>query len=712
MKTRIYIITILLLTLFNQLTISQKKNVLFLMADDFNYWTSKNGYYPQAKTPNIDALAEKGVFFKEAHCSSPVCNPSRNSLMSGFRPSTTAIDENGDGFVRDKQGFENIISMNQYFKNNGYFTYGVGKIWHPGKMSTADPEVDPENWSQLNSQSSGCNGGTLYSYDVKAKSLYKWGAKDAEMSTDNCGDYAISTQVANLISNYSSSDNKDKPFFIGCGFFRPHMPWNGPKHFWELFNLEDLDKPKAYRPIDEPGDEIHQEIVANNQWMNAIRAYLATCALADYNVGVVLDALENSDFRNNTIVVFMGDHGWHLGEKGHWGKYSLWDESNHTTLIIYDPSAKGNGQVCSKVVSLQDIYPTLVDLCGLPPKTDIEGRSLSPILQKPDDNTWDHPILMTYRGTNYIKTNHFRFIDDGNDSKLYNTITDPYQWDNLFSNPQYGTVISKLRNQIDSMVNIGTELRSKLLLNNVYSIQPISIPGIVQAEDYDLGANTLTYYDSSTGNSGGVYRAEDHVDIELTTDSEGGYHISDITSEEWLQYSFANVDAGNYAINFRIKNSLGENQNIEIYLNDKLVKQVATGTATQWQDLKVSGFNIDSSTNQRIKIRFTGNGILFNFMLFVRTELDNAISIIDDGSSPVVLNKLVKNHLLSLDLTPFNPLVKAYVMDMNGNIIIKEDLYGEIITDFKLPTNLANGSYIIKVDDEINTKTEKFIICN
>ena len=136
-----------------------RKNVLFLMADDFNYWTGTNGYYPAAQTPNIDRLAKKGIMFLQAYCSSPVCNPSRNALWSGYRPSTTGIDDNGAGYVREKPGFENIVSMNQYFMQHGYFTYGAGKLWHPAKMG--GEETDAENWTQLDRGVSGCNGGNV-----------------------------------------------------------------------------------------------------------------------------------------------------------------------------------------------------------------------------------------------------------------------------------------------------------------------------------------------------------------------------------------------------------------------------------------------------------------------------------------------------------------------------------------------------------------------
>ncbi|MCG8699111.1 MAG: sulfatase, partial [Bacteroidales bacterium] len=439
---------------------SEKKNVLFLMADDFNYWTSKNGYYPHAQTPNLDKLANKGVFFKDAHCSSPVCEPSRNALWSGLRPSTTCLDENGDGYVRTQPGFENIVTMNQYFKENGYYVYGVGKLYHPGSMQNGKEEIDYENWSELNHTRSGCKGGKLYKFRLKSKKNYAWSANDEAISEDNCGDYKIANDVAEFLKNYKNSAHKDQPFFLGCGLFRPHMPWNSPIEFWNQFNIDSLTIPKGYNAaIDTPGNKIHREVVQHDKWMQAIHGYLASCALADYNIGIIMDALEKSGLAKNTIVLFMGDHGWNLGEKGRWGKYAVCDEANHTSLIIYDPSAKGNGRECSYPVSLQDIYPTLVDICDLPPKTNIEGNSLFPLLSNPTDDSWNHPIVMTFSGVNYIKTREWRFVDNGKKSQLHNNYSDPYQWKNLYGDDNYKETKNMLLGQMDSIIKIGYNIR-------------------------------------------------------------------------------------------------------------------------------------------------------------------------------------------------------------------------------------------------------------
>lgn len=466
---------------------AQKKNVLFIMADDFNFWLHNIGYYPQSFTPNLDKLSKRGILFTDASCSSPVCNPSRNALWSGYRPSTTDISRNGDGYVREKPGFENIVSMHQYFKQNGYYVYGGGKLWHPGRMGATD--TDPTNWSKIFTGPTGANGGAFYKWESDADDLFQWSA--GEYNVENANDTKLANHMAAFIKNYGNSENKNQPFFIGCGFFRPHLPWNCEKSFWDLFDPDTLQMPKGYLvndldDIDNTGvDKKHAEVIAENKWKEGIRAYLANLAFADYNVGKVLDALDNSEFKNNTIVCFMGDHGWHLGEKDRWSKYALYDLAHRTTLIIYDPSATGNGKVCKKVVSLQDLYPTLVALTGLPEKNDIEGNNISPLLKNPDDETWDKPVLMTYAGTNILKTNQWRYIHSDKSPQLYKIDSDPYEWYNRINDPEVKYVVDSLKTTMDSIVNFGLELKGKLTSVNQIPSKTQNKPVLKTTLTYD-----------------------------------------------------------------------------------------------------------------------------------------------------------------------------------------------------------------------------------
>jgi arylsulfatase A-like enzyme len=440
----------------------KKKNVVFIMADDFNFWLKKIGYYPLVKTPNLDKLAEKGVLFSNAHCSSPVSNPSRNALWSGYRPSTTGIDNNSGGYVRDKANFKNITSFHQYFKEHGYYTYAGGKIWHPGSMG--DKHTDPDNWNDLYRGGSGSPGGSYSKWTVPSKSNYSWSGGTFDMH-DKANDTKLADHMANKIKNYNKSAQKDKPFFMAIGFFRPHMPWNCHKDFWDQFDRSQIVKPQGYKAgdlkdHDASTQNIHADIVKAGKWEEAIHGYLANLAYADYNVGIVLDAIENSQYADNTIICFMGDHGWNLGEKERWGKYALYDMAHWTSMIIYDPSAEGNGKECVKPVSLQDMYPTLVELTGIEPVTNVEGRSIAPLLYEPEGTDWNWPIMMTYSGKDIIKTNEYRYINAGNKSQLYKVSEDPYEWDNLYGKSGTNAIINSLKAQVDSMKAIGNYLKN------------------------------------------------------------------------------------------------------------------------------------------------------------------------------------------------------------------------------------------------------------
>ncbi|MEL6593779.1 MAG: sulfatase-like hydrolase/transferase, partial [Bacteroidota bacterium] len=406
------------------------------------------------------------VHFVDASCSSPVCNPSRNALWSGYRPSTTRIWSNGNNpegnFFRDVPGFGDAVSMHQLFRQNGYFTYAGGKLYHKGKMG--NPETDPNNWDELYTAGTGSPGGNLYKWE--GNYTVKWSAGDFALNTAN--DVKLANAVADKITNYASSPQSNQPFFIACGFFRPHLPWNVHKDFVEMYDPDSLTIPAGFLANDlndinganATGE--HSEIVAQNQWINGVRAYLANCSFADYNVGIVLDALRNSPYANNTIVCFMGDHGWHLGEKSRWRKFSVYDIANRTSLMIYDPSAPGNGQICSKVVSLQDLYPTLAELAGINKPPSVEGNSLAPLLQDPDRTDWEKPIYISYAGKHIIKTNQYRLVDDDADSQLYDVVNDPYEWTNLYGDPTYQGVILQLRSRLDSLVLRSSTIRDSL----------------------------------------------------------------------------------------------------------------------------------------------------------------------------------------------------------------------------------------------------------
>ncbi|MDC0584454.1 sulfatase-like hydrolase/transferase [Bacteroidales bacterium] len=494
-----------LLMLFFSFLLCAQKNVLLLMADDFNRWTGTNTYYPYpvSQTLNIDSLAAQGVYFSDANSSFPVCNPSRNALWSGFRPTTSGITTNQGGFIRDQDGFENIVTMHQYFMQNGYYTIGAGKLYHATQMGAYD--TDSANWDKIIDLPTGSPGGTDISWrsSITGNDVPSWSGGTFDINTAE--DTKLAQTIAQEITNYNQGD---KPFFIACGFFRPHLPWNSHIQFWNRYDTanikpllgykeEDLSDIQGARP-----SNYHSDIISEGKWKEAMWAYMAACSYADYNIGIVLDALNTSPFKDSTIVVICGDHGWHLGEKEQWGKGTEYDQANRTMLIISDPNAEGNGSTCPKPVSLQDIYPTLIDITGLPNKWDVEGNSLKQLLNNPNIDNWDKPILMYAKSSPIIKTNEWRLVKGGEAlgtarPQLYNIINDPYDFNNLYKLPAYADTIIMLESMIDSIIQKGLNLKDSIV-NGITktsnkTVKPkITFLNNTIVTDYTLYLNLLT----------------------------------------------------------------------------------------------------------------------------------------------------------------------------------------------------------------------------
>ncbi|HEX5786603.1 MAG TPA: sulfatase [Woeseiaceae bacterium] len=435
----------------NAVDAAARKNVILIMADDFNHWLPGVGYYPQAKTPNLDALAAKGVLFANTSAASPVCNPSRQALWSGLSPARTLIDNNPEPYIRDLPAYADVLTMNQHFLQQGYYVYGGGKLYHATNMRKDN--TDNDNWSAVYEGITGSPKGSYYHWQADANDgVIEWSASTGAIA--NSGDTKLALHMAEKISGYSRSEHSDKPFFLAVGFFRPHLPWDAPKPFFDLYSPAGLTIPQGYLQTDlddipgaQPSDE-HLEIVAEGKWRAAIRAYLANLSYADYNVGIVLDALEQSPYRDNTIVVFAGDHGFKLGEKHRWRKSSYYDVAHRTTMIVYEPGRTANGSTSDKAVSMLDIYPTVTALAGLPVPRHVDGRSLEPLLEAPNDPVWDFPIFMRHAGVNMVKTNEWRFVENGNASQFYDMVNDPHEFNNLYTNPQYSAELRTVQQQL------------------------------------------------------------------------------------------------------------------------------------------------------------------------------------------------------------------------------------------------------------------------
>jgi len=372
----------------------QRYNVLFIAVDDLNDWTGFLGGHPQAQTPNMDKLAQKGINFTHAYCAAPVCNPSRAAIMTGIRPSSSGVYGNTN-FMRDSPVLKEIQTLPQYLSANGYYTMAKGKIFH----SPNGVWADPQSWDLYEPVNGGfgkvqkANGFMANGMPVKSiDQNFEWGPTDARF--EETLDFKTAEWASvKLIEAYK------KPFFLACGFAKPHLPWFVPQEFFDKYKVEEMILPEVNEDdfndipvVAGKNTKDYFTIKKYGKQKEVIQAYLACVNYVDSCVGVVLDALERSQYRNNTIIVLWGDNGWHLGEKLRYKKATLWEEACRVPLIIYIPDNKV--AMCSRPVNLIDLYPTIVELCGLPPNNLNQGKSIAPLLYNPSLN-WGLPTLTT-----------------------------------------------------------------------------------------------------------------------------------------------------------------------------------------------------------------------------------------------------------------------------------------------------------------------------
>ena len=437
---------------------AQHPNVLFIAVDDLNDWVGCLGGHPQAMTPNIDRLAASGVLFTNAHCAAPACNPSRTAIMTGISPHTSGLYENGQ---KMREILPDAELLPKYFAGHGYWSAGSGKILHYF--------IDAQSWDEYYpaKETEDPFPRTLYPKQ-RPVSLPRggpwqyietdWAPLDAT-DEEFGGDWLVSKWIGEQLLK-----KHDKPFFLACGIYRPHEPWFVPKKYFEPFPIEEIQLPPGYKEDDL--DDLPPEgkkrgpnryfahIRAHKQWKQGIQGYLASIAFADAMVGRVVDALANGPNCDNTIVVLWSDHGWHLGEKQHWQKFTAWRVCTRVPLIVRVPAGtpgllRGTqpGLVCSEPVNLLSLFPTLTDLAGLPRKPDNDGVSIVPLLGDPDAE-WPH-VSVTHLGDpgSYgLSARRWRYIHyAGGDEELYDCQVDPYEWTNLAGAAEHATTLEELR---------------------------------------------------------------------------------------------------------------------------------------------------------------------------------------------------------------------------------------------------------------------------
>jgi len=420
---------------------SKSLNVLFIAVDDLNDWVGCLAGHPQTRTPNLDRLAARGVLFTNAYCAAPACNPSRAALMTGIRPASSGVYHNSQPW-RSSPVLKNAVTLPQHFRNHGYQTMGSGKIYHdafpdPVSWDYFWPALDRQKPADPLPPNQPING-------LPNPGHFDWGPLAS--GKQEMGDWQVSDWV---IAELKKSH--DKPFFLACGFFRPHLPWYVPQEYFDRFPLQDVllpetksddldDIPEAGRKIAHAEGD-HARVIRYDQWRQAVRGYLASINFMDECLGRVLNALDHSAYCDNTAIVLWSDHGWHLGEKLHWRKFALWEEATHNVLLFSIPGlTKADGR-CSTPVSLLDIYPTLLNVCGLTARPELHGQSLVPLLQDPN-TTREQPALTTHGRNNHsLRSSRWRYIryKDGSE-ELYDHDRDDLEWCNLAMDPQYADV--------------------------------------------------------------------------------------------------------------------------------------------------------------------------------------------------------------------------------------------------------------------------------
>ena len=450
---KIYLIHFLLILSITPAVAVDRPNVLFIIADDLNCDIGAYGHY-YVKTPNIDRLAQDGLLFENAFCNFPLCGPSRASFMTGLYPDQNNLHRNAV-LIRDR--VPDVVTMSQHFINNGYTAARVGKIYHyhnPRDIGT-DGHDDPASWTErynprgrdkdeedkIFSLVPGKFGGTL--------SWLAAGGEDEEQT-----DGMVATRAIKLMKKYRDSET---PFFLAVGFFRPHTPYVAPKKYYDMYDKDRIRIPEVpegyYETLPEPakntvrGKRIQNDLPAETV-REVLQAYYATITFMDAQLGRVLDAVEELGLKDNTIILFTSDHGYHMGEHGHYQKQTLFENADRVPLIVSLPGRKGVLKRTNSIIEMVDFYRTLSDMAGLPdPGDKVSGVSFAPLFQNAKKKVRDNAL--TQSGAGYtLRTEKFRYTrwgEGGPDMiELYDRKKDPQEMHNLAGSPEFRKLIAKL----------------------------------------------------------------------------------------------------------------------------------------------------------------------------------------------------------------------------------------------------------------------------
>jgi len=453
-------------------------NVLFIAIDDMNDWAGFLDTHPQVQTPNMDTLATQGVSFTNAHVPAPICGPSRTAIMSGLWPASNGIYTNAISYRRQ---MPHLISLPEYYRQNGYHVMGVGKIFHGGDSNIPEGAFDEYGFrggsgSPFTKEELGLDKQAPFNRVIKNGKEYRLPLNgfpaDRHWRSSNTFDWGpvdvpdeefSDTQKANWAME-KLQETHEKPFFLAVGFDRPHQPLYNPKRFHDMYPVDEVVLPQTIdgdlKDLPRSGREyalapntsgLHRSVEEYGQWEEAVSSYLASISYVDDLVGQIMAALEKSGYADNTLIVLWSDHGWHLGEKEHWGKATGWYRSTHIPLIIaparaHAPDGFKPHSESKRLVNLLDLGPTIADMTNVPIRKEWQGKSLLPLVQNPDQEWQSHTITTSGRGDHTITTERWQYLHyfDGA-AELYDLQNDPDEFVNLAEDPDYAGVIERLR---------------------------------------------------------------------------------------------------------------------------------------------------------------------------------------------------------------------------------------------------------------------------
>ncbi|VGO15640.1 Choline-sulfatase [Pontiella desulfatans] len=437
----------------------EQLNVLFVVVDDLNVDMACYGH-PVVQTPNIDRFRERGMVFNKAYSQYPLCNPSRNSFLTGLYPGTSGNLDNGQNI---REVVPDVVTLPQVFKNNGYRAVTTGKVFH---------QKDPQSWSHI----SNVRTGGLLPTNKDPKFYFGWGDEgqtkgEGRMLADDTVKWFTWRSVEEgeeflkdgrtaraTVNRIDEAVESGEPFFIAAGFARPHDPYFAPKRFFDLYPLESLTLPVTPDDASEVPMYAFYDVfkkafdsMDEQRKLEAMRAYYAGISYMDEQFGVVMDHMEAKGLLDNTVVVFMGDHGYQVGEKGYWNKAVLFERSCRAPLIIAAPNMKTAGGTCERIVEFIDVYPTLTELCGLQNPEGLDGTSLVPMLGNP--NAERREMAYSYvNADRSVRDPRFRYIVwKGGGRALYDHSKDPGEHYNLAGNPEYAPVVQRMQKLVEAM---------------------------------------------------------------------------------------------------------------------------------------------------------------------------------------------------------------------------------------------------------------------